>query len=89
VATISHINTIFFCPSCHQKRALLYGEWVEEIVLAPVAHRHYVFTVPRLLRPLFARRRAKVVWVRLLQSNDRSWPIAESQTETLPKASVH
>ena len=29
---------------------LLYGEWVEEHVLAPVAHRQYVFTVPRLLR---------------------------------------
>lgn len=47
-----------FCPSCHQKRGLLYGEWVEENVLAPVAHRQYVFTVPRLLRPLFSRRRA-------------------------------
>jgi hypothetical protein len=47
----------YFCPSCHQKRVLLYGEWVEENVLAPVAHRQYVFTVPRLLRPFFARRR--------------------------------
>jgi hypothetical protein len=36
---------------------LLYGEWVEENVLARVAHRQYVFTVPRLLRPLFARQR--------------------------------
>ena len=31
---------------------------MEETVLAPVAHRQYVFTVPRLLRPMFARRRA-------------------------------
>jgi hypothetical protein len=31
---------------------------LEETVLAPVAHRQYVFTVPRLLRPMFARRRA-------------------------------
>ena len=31
---------------------------MEETVLAPVPHRQYVFTVPRLLRPLFARRRA-------------------------------
>ena len=51
-------RTLYFCPSCHQKRVLLYGEWVEETVLAPVAHRQYVFTVPRLLRPLFSRRRA-------------------------------
>jgi hypothetical protein len=36
----------------------LYGEWVEENVLEPVAHRQYVFTVPRLLRPIFGRHRA-------------------------------
>jgi len=51
-------KTRYFCPSCHQKRVLFYGEWVEENILAPVAHRQYVFTVPRLLRPLFSRRRA-------------------------------
>jgi hypothetical protein len=32
---------------------LIYGEWVEEEVLAPVLHRQYVFTVPKLLRPCF------------------------------------
>jgi hypothetical protein len=37
---------------------LLYGEWVEESELAPVPHRQYVFTVPRLLRPIHSRRRA-------------------------------
>jgi len=47
----------YFCPSCHQKRVLAYGEWVEANVLAPVLHRQYVFTIPRLLRPMFARRR--------------------------------
>jgi len=47
----------YFCPSCHQKRVLLYGEWVEENVLAPVPHRQYVFTLPRLVRHFFARRR--------------------------------
>jgi hypothetical protein len=31
---------------------------VETNVLAPVPHRQYVFTIPRLLRPIFARRRA-------------------------------
>jgi hypothetical protein len=36
---------------------LAYGEWVEANVLAPVPHRQYVFTIPRLLRPMFARRR--------------------------------
>jgi len=42
---------------CHQKRVLAYGDWVEENVLAPVAHRQYVFTLPRMLRPIFSRRR--------------------------------
>ena len=37
---------------------LLYGEWVEQNVLAPVAHRQYVFTLPKLLRPIFSRHRA-------------------------------
>ena len=37
---------------------LLYGEWVEENVLEPVARRQYVFTVPRLLRPICGRNRA-------------------------------
>ncbi len=48
----------YFCPSCHQKRVLAYGEWVEANVLAPVPHRQYVFTIPRVLRPIFSRRRA-------------------------------
>jgi transposase-like protein len=48
----------YFCPSCHQKRVLAYGDWVEANVLAQVPHRQYVFTIPRLLRPMSARRRA-------------------------------
>ncbi len=51
-------KTGYFCPSCHQKRVLLYGDWVEANVLAPVPHRQYVFTVPKLLRPAFGRQRA-------------------------------
>jgi len=47
----------YFCPSCHQKRVLAYGDWVEENVLAPVLHRQYVFTVPRMLRAIFSRKR--------------------------------
>ena len=46
----------YFCPSCHQKRVLAYGEWVEANVLAPVPHRQYVFTVPRLLRSPIPRK---------------------------------
>ncbi len=51
-------KTRYFCPSCHQKRVLAWGEWVEQFVLRPVAHRQYVFTVPKLVRPFFAYRRS-------------------------------
>lgn len=50
-------KTRYFCPSCHQKRMLAYGEWVEDEVLSPVPHRQYVFTLPKLLRPHYHRRR--------------------------------
>jgi hypothetical protein len=46
-----------FCPSCEKKRQLLWAEWLGKEVLAPVSHRHVVLTIPRLLRPLFRRRR--------------------------------
>ncbi len=49
-------KTRCFCPSCHQKRMLIYGEWVEEEVLAPVPHRQYVFTVPKVIRGAFHQR---------------------------------
>jgi len=35
---------------------LIYGEWVEEAVLAPVPHRQYVVTVPEVLRGTFHQR---------------------------------
>jgi hypothetical protein len=46
-----------FCPSCEKKRSLLWAEWLQQEVLEPVPHRHVVVTIPRLLRPLFRRRR--------------------------------
>jgi len=46
-----------FCPSCEKKRQLVWAEWLCEKVLAAVPHRHVVLTIPRLLRPLFRRRR--------------------------------
>jgi hypothetical protein len=32
-------KTRYFYPSCHQKRVLPYGEWVEQKMLAPLAYR--------------------------------------------------
>jgi len=48
---------------------LAYGEWVEENVLAAVPRRQYVFTVPRMLRPIFSRMRG------LLGSCAMSWSV--------------
>ena len=50
----------YFCPSCHQKRMLAYGEWVEEHILAPVPHRQYVFALPKLLRPYIPQHRERL-----------------------------
>jgi transposase-like protein len=47
----------YFCPSCHQKRVLQFGTWVADEVLAPVPHRQYVFTVPKMLRIYFRKDR--------------------------------
>jgi len=41
------------CPSCHEKRALEKAAWVAEHVCADVAHRQFVFTIPKRLRLYF------------------------------------
>ncbi|MDF1555458.1 MAG: transposase [Deferrisomatales bacterium] len=47
----------WFCPSCHQKKSLLFAEQVVGEVLYPVPHRQFVFTIPRMLRPYFRHNR--------------------------------
>ena len=42
-----------FCPSCHQKRVVEFGEWVCGEVLKKVPHRHFVFSIPKILRRYF------------------------------------
>ena len=42
-----------FCPSCHQKRVVEFGEWLCEEVLKTVPHRHFVFGIPKILRRYF------------------------------------
>ena len=39
-------KTRYFCPSCHQTRVLLYGEWVEQNVPSPVTDRHMCSRCP-------------------------------------------
>lgn len=45
----------YVCPSCHQKRAVQFGQWVCIQVLPAVPYRHFVFSVPKILRRLFVR----------------------------------
>ncbi|MBC8463475.1 MAG: transposase, partial [Deltaproteobacteria bacterium] len=42
-----------FCPSCHQKRVVAFGEWLCQEVVKAVPHRHVVFSIPKILRRYF------------------------------------
>jgi hypothetical protein len=42
-----------FCPSCHQKRVVEFGEWLYGEVLKQVPHRQWVFSIPKRLRIYF------------------------------------
>lgn len=42
-----------FCPSCHQKRVVEFGEFLHEEVLLTIPHRQWVFSLPKRLRPYF------------------------------------
>ncbi len=36
----------WFCPSCHEKKVLLFGEFITGTIAFPVPHRQYVFSLP-------------------------------------------
>lgn len=40
----------YLCPSCSQKRTLLFSEHVDEELLLYLPHRQFVFTLPKALR---------------------------------------
>ena len=42
-----------FCPSCHQKRVVEFGECLCMDVLKKVPHRHFIFSIPKMLRRYF------------------------------------
>jgi hypothetical protein len=42
-----------FCPSCHQKRVVEFGEWLCQEVIKAVPHRHFVVSIPKILRRYF------------------------------------
>jgi len=43
----------YLCPSCSQKRTLLFAEHLTNEVLLDLPHRQFVFTMPKALRPFF------------------------------------
>jgi hypothetical protein len=49
-----------FCPSCYAWRLAEWRLWLGEWLLAPVAHRQVVLTVPKRLRPYFAHDRRRL-----------------------------
>jgi hypothetical protein len=42
-----------FCPSCHAKRCVEFGEFLCTSILKKVPHRHFVFSMPKILRIYF------------------------------------
>jgi len=47
----------WFCPSCHEKKVLLFGESITGTIAFPVPHRQYVFSLPIMLRIYFRNNR--------------------------------
>ncbi len=45
----------YLCPSCHQKRTVAFGQWVLTHVLPAVPYRHFVLSIPKILRRFFLR----------------------------------
>ncbi|MCK5437837.1 MAG: transposase zinc-binding domain-containing protein, partial [Desulfobulbaceae bacterium] len=43
----------WFCPSCHAKKVILFGEHLRHEIFYPVPHRQYVFSIPKILRIYF------------------------------------
>ena len=49
-----------FCPSCHARRLAEWSVWLDEHLLAPIAHRQVVLTLPKRLRPHFVHDRRRL-----------------------------
>jgi hypothetical protein len=49
-----------FCPSCQSRRLAEWSLWLDEQLLAPVAHRHVVLTIPKRLRAYFLHDRRRL-----------------------------
>jgi hypothetical protein len=45
------------CPACHQRRVRQTADWIASSVCHEVPHRQFVFTIPKILRGIFRKRR--------------------------------
>ncbi|MCX6877699.1 MAG: transposase zinc-binding domain-containing protein [Verrucomicrobia bacterium] len=45
------------CPACHQSRVRQTADWISTSVCHEVPHRQFVFTIPKILRGIFRKRR--------------------------------
>ena len=48
----------WFCPSCHMKKVIQFGDFLNDNILFSVPHRQYVVTIPIRLRIYFRNDRA-------------------------------
>ena len=68
-------KVFYLCPSCSQKRTLLFGEYMNEHLLLLLPHRQMVFTFPKVLRAFFRHDRR-------LYGRSASWSTARSSAST-------
>lgn len=81
-----------FCPSCHQKRVVEFGEWLCTEVLKYVPHRQWVFSIPKRLRIYFMFDRSlltklsRCAWKVLnVYCGNAIWPHNEEGLENLAR----
>ena len=60
----------YLCPSCSQKRTLLFAESLDEQLLLPLPHRQFVFSIPKALRVFFLWRARHKKKTRITLGND-------------------
>jgi len=76
-------RTRCFCPSCAAKRVAGFIDWVCSRILEPVSHRQVVFTIPKVLRPVFRKNRTllgrlcRCAWETLAEMYRAAFPAEE------------
>lgn len=53
-------KTRLFCPTCHEKRILVWVDEIKREFLLPIHHRFWTFSIPKMLRPYFMYNRKRL-----------------------------